>query len=185
MKAIMIVDENWSIGDGNNCVADIPEDRKFFQRVTLSKPVIMGRKTYESLPKGLLVNRTNIILTHDKGYKIDEKENAPFLIIHSIDEILHKTDEEMYVIGGSKIYNQLLDFCDQIYVTKVYTKAKHMTKHVKNLDESSEWEVGWSSAMRYYNGLKYNFMEYYKSKKRKQHYTVIYDETYYPTVIPY
>lgn len=82
----------------------IPSDMKFFRQETMGKVVVMGRKTLESFPNGLpLKNRTNVVLTSDNNYQVKDA-----VIVHSIDEVLEELkkydDDEIYVIGGGKVY---------------------------------------------------------------------------------
>ena len=109
MNLIAAVDKNWAIGKNNELLVRIPMDQKFFRETTTGKVVVMGRKTLESFPNGLpLKNRTNIVLTHNPNYKVNDA-----IIVHSLDELHEElkkyNSEDVYVIGGEKIYEQLLD----------------------------------------------------------------------------
>lgn len=100
-------------------------DQKFFRETTTGKVVVMGRKTLESFPNGLpLKNRTNIVLTHNPAYQVKDA-----IVVHSMEELhreLKKYDtDDVYVIGGQKIYEQLLDECDVAHITK---STMHMTR---------------------------------------------------------
>ena len=112
MNLIAAVDNNWAIGKNNQLLVRIPMDQKFFREMTTGKVVVMGRKTLESFPNSRpLKNRTNIVLTHNPSYEV---EGA--VVVHSLDE-LHKelekyNSEDIYIIGGQKIYEQLVDECD-------------------------------------------------------------------------
>ena len=104
MNIIVAVDKNWAIGKENKLLVSIPADMKFFRSTTTGKVVVMGRKTLESFPNGLpLKNRTNIVLTKDKNYKVKDA-----IIVHSIEEALEElknyASEDVYVIGGDSIY---------------------------------------------------------------------------------
>ena len=112
MNIIAAVDKNWAIGKNNELLVRIPMDQKFFRETTTGKVVVMGRKTLESFPNGLpLKNRTNIVLTHNPAYQVKDA-----IVVHSMEELhreLEKYDtNDVYVIGGQKIYEQLLDECD-------------------------------------------------------------------------
>ena len=83
MNLIAAVDNNWAIGKNNNLLVRIPMDQKFFRETTTGKVVVMGRKTLESFPGGRpLKMRTNIVLTHNPDYKVD---NA--IVVHSMEEL--------------------------------------------------------------------------------------------------
>lgn len=125
MNIIAAVDKNWAIGKNNELLVRIPMDQKFFRETTTGKVVVMGRKTLESFPNGLpLKNRTNIVLTHNPAYQVKDA-----IVVHSMEELhreLKKYDtDDVYVIGGQKIYEQLLDECDVAHITK---STMHMTR---------------------------------------------------------
>ena len=107
MQAIVAADNNWGIGYQNRLLVSIPSDMKFFRQKTTGNVVVMGRKTLESFPNGLpLKNRVNIVLTKNKNYQVKDA-----VIVHSIDEVLEELkkydDDEIYVIGGGKVYEEL------------------------------------------------------------------------------
>ena len=119
MNLIVAVDENWAIGKDNKLLVSIPSDMKFFRETTTGKVVVMGRKTLESFPNGLpLKNRTNIVLTRNRDYQVKDA-----IVVHSVPELLVKLDkyssEDVYVIGGDSVYQELLPYCDVAHVTKI------------------------------------------------------------------
>ena len=119
MKIIVAADKNWGIGVNNNLLVSIPADMKFFRETTTGNVVVMGRKTLESFPNGLpLKNRVNVVLTKDVNYQVKGA-----IIVHSMDELKEELKEydsdNVYVIGGATIYEQLIDYCDTAYVTKI------------------------------------------------------------------
>ena len=91
----------------------LPSDLKHFHDMTLGKPVIMGRKTHESIGKPL-PDRTNIIITRDQSYKAEG-----CIVVHTIDEALKAAGnaEEVMVIGGSQIYKEFLPRANRMYLT--------------------------------------------------------------------
>lgn len=120
---------NWK---NNELLVRIPMDQKFFRETTTGKVVVMGRKTLESFPNGLpLKNRTNIVLTHNPAYQVKDA-----IVVHSMEELhreLEKYDtNDVYVIGGQKIYEQLLDECDVAHITK-------STMHMMRMRISRIW----------------------------------------------
>lgn len=124
LSIIVATDLNGGIGKDNKLLFKIKEDLKRFKELTSGNTIIMGRKTFESLPNGALPNRHNIILTRDDDFSIDyTKCREIVLIIHDIKILLRMyrySDKEVFVIGGGEIYKQLLPYCDKIYLTKVY-----------------------------------------------------------------
>ena len=138
MKAILSVDKNWGSGYQNRLLVSIPSGKKFFRQTTTGKVVVMGRKTLESFPNGMpLKNRTNIVLTGNKGYHVKDA-----VIVHSKEELLEELKkydtDDVYVIGGESIYRMLLPYCSTVYVTKI-DQAFQADTFFPNLDEMDEW----------------------------------------------
>ena len=163
MNVIVAADKNWGIGKDNKLLVSIPSDMKFFRQETMGKVVVMGRKTLESFPNGLpLKNRTNVVLTSDKNYQVKDA-----VIVHSIDEVLEELkkydDDEIYVIGGGKVYEELLPYCDVAHVTKI-DFAYEADSHFPNLDEDDEWEITGESDEQTYFDLEYQFVKYERKK---------------------
>lgn len=163
MNVIAAVDKNWGIGNKNELLVSIPADMKFFREMTTGKVVVMGRKTLESFPNGLpLKNRVNIVLTRDNAYK------APgAILVHDMEELLEELkkypSEDIYVIGGEKIYTQLLDQCDVAHITKI-DFAFEADAYFPNLDEKPEWEITADSEEQTYFDLEYYFYRYERKK---------------------
>ncbi|WP_394660079.1 dihydrofolate reductase [uncultured Chryseobacterium sp.] len=113
---VVAMGEKNEIGFENRLLWHLPRDLKHFKEITLGHPVIMGRKTYESIGKPL-PNRTNIVVSR----KTDWFEEG-ILIVGSIKEAVKfakKIDEEIFIIGGGKIYEQMMDITDRLEVTVV------------------------------------------------------------------
>ena len=117
LSIIACVGKNLELGKNNDLIFHIKEDMKYFKEVTLNHIVVMGRKTFESLPT-LLKDRKNVVITRSNNIDLpDEVERY-----YSIEEFMeHYKDynEEIFVIGGASIYRQFLDYCDKIYLTEV------------------------------------------------------------------
>jgi dihydrofolate reductase len=115
LSLILAVASNNVIGNNLKIPWYLPEDLKRFKKLTTGKKIIMGRKTYDSLPK-LLPNRTHIVLTKDINYKNNNVE-----IINSIEELKKyiASKEEVMVIGGAQIYKLLLPHAKKIYLTRI------------------------------------------------------------------
>ena len=163
MNLIAAVDNNWAIGKNNQLLVRIPMDQKFFREMTTGKVVVMGRKTLESFPNSRpLKNRTNIVLTHNPSYEV---EGA--VVVHSLDE-LHKelekyNSEDIYIIGGQKIYEQLVDECDVAHITKVDFEYD-ADAYFPNLVEKPEWQITGDSEEQTYFDLEFYFLRYEKVK---------------------
>ncbi|AMO58453.1 dihydrofolate reductase [Endozoicomonas montiporae CL-33] len=119
---IAAVAENNAIGINNKMPWYLPGDLRYFKAVTMGKPIIMGRKTFDSLRKPL-PGRTNIVITRDSEWQHDGVK-----VVHSLTEALALAEDialingndEVMVIGGAQIYEQALDKADRLYLTKVY-----------------------------------------------------------------
>ena len=137
--AIVAVDQNWGIGYQGELLISLPEDQKLnFKVKTLGHPVIYGRKTLETFPKGkLLPGRENIILSRNPSYVVDGAT-----IKNSIGEVLEytaeKPDEIFFIIGGEQIYKQFLPYCDTCIVTRIH-KTFEADAFFPNLDAAPEW----------------------------------------------
>ncbi len=163
MNLIVAVDQNWAIGKNNDLLVKIPMDQKFFRETTTGKVVVMGRKTLESFPNGLpLKNRTNIVLTTNQNYTVKDA-----IVVHSMDELHEELkkykSEDIFIIGGEKIYEQLLDECDVAHVTKI-EYAYDADAYFPNLDERADWQVTADSEEQTYFDLEFYFYKYEKVK---------------------
>ncbi len=163
MNLIAAVDRNWAIGKNNQLLVRIPMDQKFFRETTTGKVVVMGRKTLESFPNGLpLKNRTNIVLTRNKNYKVNDA-----IVVHSLEELHEELakypSEDIYVIGGEQIYKALVDECDVAHITKI-DYAYDADAYFPNLDEKPEWKIVADSEEQTYFDLEFYFYKYEKMK---------------------
>lgn len=160
MNLIASADKNWGIGCRNQLLVHIPDDMAFFREMTTGRVVVMGRKTWESLPGGILKNRINIVLTHDKNYKADGA-----VLVHSLEE-LHRElaqydSKDVFVIGGESVYRQLLDECDTAHITKI-DFAYSADAYLPNLDGQAEWEITGESDEQTYFDIIYHYLKYEK-----------------------
>ena len=105
------------IGINNSLPWKLPADMQWFRQQTMGKPIIMGRKTFESFGAKPLPGRKNIIITRDQNYKVEGCD-----VVHSIDEALTLANsaEEVMVIGGAELYRQVLSDTDTIYLTRIH-----------------------------------------------------------------
>lgn len=159
MNIIAAVDANWAIGYRNELLVKIPNDQKWFQKITTGKVVVMGRKTMETFPNGMpLKNRTNIVLTGDRALRVKDAE-----LVYGIEELLEKLKqynaEDVYVIGGESVYEELLPYCDTAYITKIdYTYQAD--RYFPNLDHDADWHIESESEEQTYFDLEYYFVKY-------------------------
>jgi dihydrofolate reductase len=120
ISIIVAVSEDWGIGKDNELLWHISEDLKRFKRLTTGNTVIMGKKTWESLPRRPLAGRKNIVLTDNPQESIENSVTA-----YSIDDALSKCSagEEIFIIGGGSIYRQFMPIADRLFITHVHKKA--------------------------------------------------------------
>ena len=113
---IAAIDENRVLGKDNQLIWHLPEDLKRFKRLTTGHAIIMGRKTFESLPKAL-PNRHNIVVTRNQDYS-----PHGITLCHSIEAAIEsaKEDEQPFIIGGGQIYEEGLKFASVIELTKIH-----------------------------------------------------------------
>ncbi len=111
---IAAIGKNNELGKNNDLIWHFKEDMKFFKETTMGSAVIMGRKTFESLPKALS-GRRNIVITSDENYTTDGAET-----VHSVEEALSLVgDGDAFVIGGGRVYEEMLPLCDALYLTEI------------------------------------------------------------------
>ncbi|PCI50970.1 MAG: hypothetical protein COB51_02895 [Moraxellaceae bacterium] len=133
LSLISAVSANGVIGLDNNLPWHISADLKYFKAITMGKPMIMGRTTFESFPKPL-PGRSHIILTRDQAYSEKVAQYEQCFVVHSPDEglslasaLMEKSggeDEEAFVVGGSEIYRLFLDRVQRMYLTEVVAEVE-------------------------------------------------------------
>src|SRR5690606_41169 len=114
LAAVVVTDLNNAIGKNNQLLCHLPADLKFFKSTTMGSPIIMGRKTYESIGR-LLPGRRNLIITRSANYKVEGAE-----IYHSVEFAIASCREpKVFIIGGAEIFKQSLDRISEIYRTLI------------------------------------------------------------------
>lgn len=151
------------IGRNNELPWHLPQDLKYFKAITLGKPIIMGRKTFESIGKPL-PGRTNIVVTRQKDWNF-----SGVLVAKSIEDAIdvaqtfrseqNSTTEEIMVIGGAEIYRHALTIADRVYLTRIDAKIDGADAYFPQLPPS-QWKLiselpGESDA-----SLKHKFLVY-------------------------
>lgn len=157
ISIIAIIGQNRELGKDNQLLWNIPEDMKRFKEITQGHPVIMGRRTYESIG-GKLKDRDNIIITREENFKAQG-----CTVTSSLEKALSYAqeinNEEVFVIGGAQIYEQALPYTDKLYLTIVEQTTEADTyfpdySEFNNVVKEEEKETE--------NGLKYKFLEFIK-----------------------
>ena len=147
VSIIVAIAQNGTIGDKNALVWHIKEDMRFFRTTTSGHPVIMGRKTFESLGSKPLPKRTNIVITRA------DREFEGALTAHSLEEAIRMAgeDEEIFIMGGAQIYREALSVVDRMYITHVERDYEGDTSFPEI--DYSQWKL--VSEERYERGEEY------------------------------
>lgn len=118
LSIIVAIAENYAIGKRGELLCHLPADLRHFKDITATHTVIMGERTFFSLPRHPLPNRRNIVLTDQPGKQFEGAE-----AVYSIDEILQlasSSDEEFFIIGGGMVYRQFMPLADKLYITHIH-----------------------------------------------------------------
>lgn len=136
ISMIVAIDKNNGIGKNNNLLVHIKEDLQYFKKITEGHTVVMGYNTWLSLPFKPLKNRENIVLTS----KEIQLEGA--IVFNDIDHLLSHletlNEEEVFIIGGASLYNQMLNYADRLYVTHIFEDFNADTFFP---EITNEWEI--------------------------------------------
>ena len=167
MKLIVAVAKNWAIGYKGNLLFDLPDDMAFFKEKTMGRVVVMGRKTLMSFPEGKpLKNRVNIVLTRDENFKAED-----CLVVNSYDDLFEELkkyeDDDVYLIGGGKIYNDLYPYCSEALITKV-DAIENADTFLHNFDDDHDWYLSYASEIHENNGYKFTFNTYKNKNIQKR-----------------
>nr|AIA14814.1 Dihydrofolate reductase [uncultured bacterium] len=162
ISIIVAVSENGVIGKDNQLLWRLPDDLKRFKQLTLNHPMIMGRKTFDSIGKPL-PGRTSIVITRDPNFAFEG-----VVVVHSLEKALATARDlnvdEAFVIGGGEIYKQVQTLADKLYVTEVKTMIDGDTFfEIENPDAWTETERIVHEADERHK-LKFEFVNYIKQK---------------------
>jgi dihydrofolate reductase len=151
LSAVVATDLNNGIGVDNKLPWHMPADLKFFKSVTMGYPIIMGRKTYESIGR-LLPGRRNVIITRNPDYKVEGAE-----VCGSIQEAIDhcKNEEKVFIIGGAEIFNKSMEYMDEIYRTVVKDQFKVDT-FFSGIDET-KFKKTWTEEHKADEKNKYDY----------------------------
>lgn len=159
ISAIVAVDENYGIGYKGDLLCNIKEDLKHFKELTTNGVVVMGKKTWDSLPKKPLPNRFNIVITNQERHFEEMTAFIPFEEVVSL--LAHVMPEEKwFIIGGGTIYKELLPYCEHIHLTKIHKSFENVDTYFPNIDEMNNWEIESASGIKEENDVKYQFCIY-------------------------
>lgn len=142
ISIIVCIAQNGAIGFENKLLYWLPNDLKRFKQLTTGNTIIMGRRTFESLPKGALPNRRNIVLSRQEGITFEGAECFP-----SLEEALKhcSTQEDIYIIGGATVYEQAMPLADRLLVTEVENTPDNADAFFPNID-LHVWQIAQSES---------------------------------------
>ena len=137
ISLVVAASENNAIGKNNQLIWHLPNDLKFFKNTTWGFPVIMGRKSFESVNKPL-PGRTNIVITTNPDWKVET-----VIVVKNLKDAIQKAAEtnskQIFIIGGGEIYKQSMDIADSIYITRVHADLEGDT-FFPEIDKS-KWKL--------------------------------------------
>jgi len=156
---IVAISENYAIGKNNDLLCHLSADLKRFKALTTGHTVVMGRRTYESLPNGALPNRRNIVVSTTMKTDVDAK----YEVASSLEEALKlcSDEEEVFIIGGAQIYKAAISLADCLQITHIHHTFDDADTFFPKIDsevwqqESSEFHFADEK-----NPFNYSFVEY-------------------------
>ena len=164
LSLIVAVAQNNAIGRNNELLWHISEDLKYFKSTTIGHPVIMGRKTYESIGRPL-PGRRNIVLTRGtlEIPPVKNPQTTSMEVVNSLEQVyaLAQGDEEFFVMGGGMLYNETFGKADFLYLTRIYAEAENADTFFPEVDEK-EWDVVRQSQLLHdeENDIDFKFIVY-------------------------
>lgn len=163
ISIIVAIAENNAIGQQGGLLCHLPNDLKHFKEITSGNTVIMGKRTYFSLPRRPLPNRRNIVISDIAGEQIEGAEMA-YSIADAVS--LADKDKENFIIGGGMVYRQFLPIADKLYITHIEHAFPEADTFFPMIDDSV-WEV---NSKEHHeaddrNPYPYTFVEYTRKKE--------------------
>lgn len=168
MILMLTADENWNIGLKGEMLVDLEEDLKRFKEKTMGNIVIMGRNTLRAIPgEKSLPGRVNIVMTRDKTFKRED-----LVIVNSLDDLFKTLDDinpdhskEVFVTGGASIVEQLLQYCDRAYITKILKSFPEHDTSIPDLDQDKNWKIVDESEKIKQDDIEYKYVDYARKKQ--------------------
>ena len=135
IEAIVAVDENWAIGCQGNLLCYLPADMRHFKQVTMGHSIVMGRKTFESVPRRPLPGRQNIVITRNRDW-----QHSGVTVVHSLDEAIAAAETDtVFIIGGAQVYALALPRVDVLHLTMIHARWASADAFFPALD-MNEWQ---------------------------------------------
>ncbi len=149
---------NCAIGYKNELLFNIPQDKKYFKNQTIGKTIVMGRKTFESLPVKPLPERENIVLSKNTSFSY-EGVTVFHNTVSLFSYLRELNTEDIFIAGGEEIYSMMLPYCDTALITQVFEQKK-ADKYILDFENSDEWVSEEKSEIFEYKGIKFRFLRY-------------------------
>lgn len=168
LSIIVAVAQNGAIGRDNGLLWHISEDLKYFKATTTGHPVIMGRKTYESVGRPL-PGRRNIVLTRGELEipQIKNPQTTSMEVVDSLEKVLEIAagDEEFFIMGGGMLYNATFGLADKLYITRIFAAAEDADTFFPDVNEE-EWIVEKEGEVLHdeENDIDFQFVVYKRKK---------------------
>lgn len=155
LSMIVAAAEDGAIGRGGDLIWRISADLKRFKALTMGHTIIMGRKTWDSLPKGALPGRRNVVVTRDKAFTAVGADTY-----HSLEEAIASCQgEETFIIGGAQIYRQAMPMVSKLFLTRVYASYPDADAFFPEII-ADEWDIANEEvAAETPDGLRYQFID--------------------------
>jgi dihydrofolate reductase len=158
VSIIVATGRNNEIGRKGGLLCHLPADLRHFKELTAGHAVVMGRRTFDSLPKGPLPERRNVVISRNLDLQIDGAE-----VVSSLDLALVKLrdENEVFIIGGAQIYKQAIDIADRLYLTKIHSTFADADVFFPKIDFSRWRETGRETfSADEKNPFPFSFVEY-------------------------
>lgn len=147
------------IGINNSMPWNLPSDLKRFKELTIKKKILMGRKTFESLPC-VLPERTHLVLTTNKDFSYDHNDVIVYNDLEKLIKEFKDSEEEVFIIGGGEIYSKLLKYSSKLYITEILKEFEGDTFFPNT--NNSNWIRTYESCVYEENNIKFKFLNYTK-----------------------
>ncbi len=168
LSIIVAVAQNGAIGRNNELLWHISEDLKYFKGTTMGHPVIMGRKTYESVGRPL-PGRRNIVLTRGELEipQIKNPQTTSIEVVDSLEKVLQiaEGDQEFFIMGGGMLYNATFRMADKLYITRIFASAEEADTFFPEISPL-EWEIEKEQEVMHdeENDIDFQFLVYKRIK---------------------
>lgn len=143
LSLIAALDERFAIGKGGDLPWRLPDDLKFFKRTTMGKPMLMGRKTFESL-RGILPGRLHIVVS-SQALSLPEGVLQFSNLEKAMERMRSEGADEGFIIGGGEVFRQTLERADRLYLTRVHTVVEGADAFFPEVD-FTRWKLAWEEA---------------------------------------